>query len=586
MARSREPPGLPKQQLLILSICRFAEPIALTSVFPYLPEMIESFDVPKNKVAGWAGITSAVFSLSQALTGVFWGRASDRFGRKPVILMGLLCTMLATLFFGFSRSLAWAIVARGLSGSVNGNVGVMRTTVAELVPQKELQPKAFSVLPLVWTIGTILGPGFGGALANPVARHPQIFGSSQFFKNYPFALPNLVASLFFLVGLSVGFLFLKETLETKKHCRDYGRILGKQVLRLFKDTNRTEWRDRGEQSRTLLKHSADDGTGANSQAVQRARPSYREVFTRQSNINLLVYTLLALHSVTYDQLLPIFMHYPRQEDRATNPRVRLPFKFSGGFGIDSDRIGLLFTAYGVCGMLIQFLVFPPVARHFGVLNCLKVVTILFPIVYILTPFAALLPSQLMQQVGLLAIMFIKCWGSIFAFPCTIILLTNSASSLRILGTLNGISTSVSALGRAVGPAIGGWAFSLGVDKGYVITPWWTLAAFAILGAVPVWWLIEMDGFGGGDETESESEEDEVLLPHEDELPKSDAIDIANVSPEEAGEDDEIATEDNLEPVNKLSRTLSHDGAHQSGFSNRRMSSPIRVRESVGPGGGG
>ena len=248
--------------------------------------MIESFNVPKNKVARWTGITSAVFSLSQAVTGILWGRASDRFGRKPVILVCMFCTMLASLFFGLSRSLAWAIVARGLSGAVNGNVGVMRTAVAELVPQKELQPKAFSVMPLVWTIGSILGPGFGGALANPAAKYPQTFGNSRFFNHYPFALPNLVASLFFLVGLSAGFLFLKETLEIKKHKRDYGRVLGKQLVRLVKTVYQTDSRDRAEQTASLLKHSRTssnsttyDGNNApsNTQVVQRAPTKYREV---------------------------------------------------------------------------------------------------------------------------------------------------------------------------------------------------------------------------------------------------------------------------------------------------------------------
>ena len=86
MAKKPKAHKLPIKQLFVLSICRFAEPIALTSVFPYLPEMIESFNVPKDAVSGWAGIASAVFSLSQAVTGVLWGRASDRYGRKPVIL--------------------------------------------------------------------------------------------------------------------------------------------------------------------------------------------------------------------------------------------------------------------------------------------------------------------------------------------------------------------------------------------------------------------------------------------------------------------------------------------------------------------
>jgi MFS family permease len=171
--------------------------------------MVESFGVSKNEVAFYAGVTSAVFSLCQCFTGVIWGRASDIYGRKPAILLGLSCTMLTTVLFGFSRSLTMAIVVRAFSGLVNGNVGIIRTTVAEMVPQKELQPRAFSIMPLVWTVGSIFGPGFGGFLANPVERHPSLFGGNRFFKAFPFALPNLVAAIFFLVGLTTGILFLK-----------------------------------------------------------------------------------------------------------------------------------------------------------------------------------------------------------------------------------------------------------------------------------------------------------------------------------------------------------------------------------------
>lgn len=160
MTKSGKVPTLPVQQLVILSLCRLADPISFSSVFPYLPEMIESFNVPKNEVGRWAGITSAVFSLSQAVTGIFWGRASDRYGRKPVILTAMICVMCSGLLFGFSQNLTMAIMARSLAGASNGNVGILRTTVAELVPHKELQPRAFSVMPLMWTIGSIFGPVF------------------------------------------------------------------------------------------------------------------------------------------------------------------------------------------------------------------------------------------------------------------------------------------------------------------------------------------------------------------------------------------------------------------------------------------
>ena len=491
---------------------------------PYLPEMIESFGVPKNEVSKWAGIASSVYSLCQGFTGIAWGWASDSLGRKPAILAAMTCIMATTLLFGFSRNLVWAIVARSLGGASNGNVGIIRTMVAEMVPYKELQPRAFSVMPLVWTIGSIFGPSFGGALANPAARYPNVFGDSVFFKTYPFALPNLVGAMFFLVSLSIGTLFLRETLETKKDRRDYGIILGEILLLPFtRNKYQRKWSLEEEQSASLLKHNRNSSATSlaheNRTAVPDSTPpTYREVFSQQSNLNLLTYCLLALHSLAYDQLLPVFMHYPQQTDRSTNPDVHLPFKFTGGFGLNSNDIGLLFTVYGVVGVFMQFLVFPPLARHYGVLPCFKVVTAMFPIAYFITPFTALLPTPITQQVGILVVMLIKCLAGVFAFPCSVILLTNSAVSLRILGTLNGMAVTTSAVGRAAGPAIGGFTFTVGLDKGYGILPWWILGCFGILGAIAPWWLVEMEGFSDDKDASDNNEngQDEELMQDDNE----------------------------------------------------------------------
>ena len=190
----------------------------------FQPEMIESFGVEKKSVAKWAGITSAVFSLSQCLTAVIWGRASDKFGRKPTILIALTCTAIASNLWGMATNLPVAILARAFAGACNGNgetlnlnrwielnflVGIIRTMVAEMVPEKELQPRAFSIMPLVWTIGSIFGPSFGGFFAKPVENLPALFKNSRFFEKYPFELPNLVASVLFLIGISTGVLFLR-----------------------------------------------------------------------------------------------------------------------------------------------------------------------------------------------------------------------------------------------------------------------------------------------------------------------------------------------------------------------------------------
>ena len=102
-----------------------------------------------------------------------------------------------------------AIATRFIGGACSGTVGIIRTTVAEMVPHKSLQPRAFSIMPLVWSMGSVMGPILGGALAEPVKSLPEIFGKIEFFRTFPYALPNLVISVFYVIGLVTGFLFLK-----------------------------------------------------------------------------------------------------------------------------------------------------------------------------------------------------------------------------------------------------------------------------------------------------------------------------------------------------------------------------------------
>jgi MFS family permease len=488
--------------------------------------MIRDFGVPQNAVGKWAGICAAVFSISQALFGVAWGRFSDLHGRKPAILLGLTATMVTSLMWGFSTNLAIAITARVLAGAGNGNVGIIRTTVAEMVPFKELQPRAFSLMPLVWNIGSIFGPSIGGALANPLDVTPGGDRSSgSLFEKFPYALPNIVSAVFFAVGITTGILYLEETLETKQGHRDYGLVLGgklnafvqrcivkaKEILHLQEPSKL----ERAE-AEPLIKRGAEDEEQAiltSAPTTPRASPpTWREVLNYQAKMNLFTYTLLAAHAMAFDQLLPVFMQYPplAPEFHQSNP-----LQFAGGFGLHHFTIGLLSTCYGIFGMLVQFFLFPPVARSFGILRCLKWCACIFPFCYIAMPFTALLPTQNLQVSACFVVMLVKGLCSIFAFPCSTILLTNSASSLRVLGTLNGFATSFSAIGRALGPLLAGSMFTAGVNKGYIIAPWWLLAAIGFMAAVPCFYLVEGEGFGGdqnedGEISDDEDEADDIL----------------------------------------------------------------------------
>ncbi|KAF2138279.1 uncharacterized protein K452DRAFT_290869 [Aplosporella prunicola CBS 121167] len=601
-------PRLPRQQFVILALCRFAEPLALTSVFPYLPEMVESFKVPKNKIAKWAGIASAIFSLGQCATSIAWGRASDKYGRKTIILLGLFNTMLTSLLWGFSTSLPMALIVRALQGAGNGNVGILRTMVAELCPWKELQPRAFSIMPLVYNVGSVFGPAIGGALANPLHVDITKPRGDSFFEKFPYALPNIVSACVFLAGIMTGILYLHETLASKKGQKDYGLILGQRlnhtVLEGLTRVKNLLRQARGEEIEPLLKRpgltspeahndqEADSIAPAKSPEDQKA-PSVRDVLTTQSCMNLLVYTILAAHSIGYDQLLPVFMHHPEQHMLNTEN----PLKFSGGFGIDSGRIGTLFTLYGFLGILYQLFLFPPVARHYGVVRCFRVVSLIFPVCFFLTPFTALLPTSTSRQVVMFMIMMVKGCASTFAFPCSTILLTNSATSLRILGTLNGIATSVSAIGRAAGPAIGGSTFTMGVEHGYVIVPFWIFAAISLLGAIPAFLLIEGEGFGPEEPDVSDEENQEPArcsrgdsdsLSSEDDYGVVGEL-LSRTTTISSGVldndiDDDVGTANMIHP--QPSSSLPSGGLHRNTASSRRGSGaqqkgrPIRRKTSV------
>ena len=125
--------------------------------------MIRSFDVGNRSDAPfYAGVLISAFALAKSLTGMWWGSVSDRIGRKPVLLLGCSGTVLSLLIVGFSTNFTVALLGRILGGMLNGNIGVIQTMVGELVKKPEHEPKAYSVMPFVWSIGTIIGRPYDG----------------------------------------------------------------------------------------------------------------------------------------------------------------------------------------------------------------------------------------------------------------------------------------------------------------------------------------------------------------------------------------------------------------------------------------
>lgn len=120
-----------KKQLAIITIARLSEPLVQISLQAYLFYQLKWFDpaLPDSTIASQAGIMHASFMGAQFLTAMLWGKIADspRFGRKTVLLVGLVGTSLSCLGFGFAKGFWSALIFRTLGGATNGNIGVMRT---------------------------------------------------------------------------------------------------------------------------------------------------------------------------------------------------------------------------------------------------------------------------------------------------------------------------------------------------------------------------------------------------------------------------------------------------------------------------
>lgn len=138
---SRDEPPFPWRQMIVLgtklfspirlrwltssvAICRVCEPIAFMSIFPYAYDLVKTFGITdnKNQISVYMGMITSAFAFAEFASSVFWGRLSDRIGRKPVLLGGLFGTGLSMLLLGFATTFPMVLFARVIGGLLNGYV--------------------------------------------------------------------------------------------------------------------------------------------------------------------------------------------------------------------------------------------------------------------------------------------------------------------------------------------------------------------------------------------------------------------------------------------------------------------------------
>lgn len=140
------------------------------------------------------GVLMSAFSFAQFIAAPFWGSLSDRFGRKPILIISKTGTIISYIILAFSHNYTGFLISRLLDGFTGGNIATARAYIADVTPEKD-RSKGMAVIGISFGLGFILGPALGGLLYGKETGH--------FY-------PALVAGGLSLIALLFTIFLLKE----------------------------------------------------------------------------------------------------------------------------------------------------------------------------------------------------------------------------------------------------------------------------------------------------------------------------------------------------------------------------------------
>jgi MFS family permease len=183
-------------KLFVLIITNFVDMVGLLMIIPLMPFYAREMGGGALIVA----VLMGAFTAAQLLSAPLWGRFSDRYGRRPALLVGLTASCIAYVVFAYAGSIWLLLLSRVVQGAGGGTVGVIQAYVADSV-EPESRAKALGWLSAATNVGVAIGPAIGGAALK--------FGSSG---------PGLAAASLCLVNIFFAWKFLRESRDmTEAH---------------------------------------------------------------------------------------------------------------------------------------------------------------------------------------------------------------------------------------------------------------------------------------------------------------------------------------------------------------------------------
>ncbi|KAI1613660.1 MFS transporter [Exophiala viscosa] len=399
---------LPKDQIFFLCLARLIEPIAFFCIFPFINQMIwETGEVAETDVGFYSGLIESLFSLTQMLLMIPWGRAADYWGRKPVLVSSLGGIAIATAIFGLSKTIWQMILFRCFAGIFGGTIVTIRTMISENSTDKT-QARAFSFFAFTGNLGILLGPIIGGALSRPATEYPRVFGRFKFFHDYPYALATFASGAIGAIATITSATCIKETLVRKPESSEADKKPPMSTLELLR------------------------------------APSVP--------ITLYIYAHVMTLAFSYTAICPVFLFTP----------VHL-----GGFGLTPLQISMFMAITGLSQALWLLLAFPWLQARMGTAGVMRLCATAYPFFFVILPCCNLLLRRGLTAVFLAVVIPSMILGSGVAMSFTAIqlVLNDVSPSPAVLGTLNAVALTLISGMRAFSPALFASLFAASVRSG-------------------------------------------------------------------------------------------------------------------------
>ncbi len=178
-------------RLAIIFLTIFIDLIGFGIVLPLLPFYAQDFGATPAII----GLLVAIHPAMQFVFGPIWGRLSDRIGRRPILLLGLVGSGLSYMIFGLATNLTWLFASRIMQGIAGANIPVAQAYIADST-DAENRTRGMGLVGAAFGLGFIAGPAIGGVLVN--------FG---------YAVPGLFAAALSLANAAAAYFYLPESLS-------------------------------------------------------------------------------------------------------------------------------------------------------------------------------------------------------------------------------------------------------------------------------------------------------------------------------------------------------------------------------------